>query len=67
MPNEGYQFLIYPDKIGEWRWQFRSIGNSELIADSGDGYKNKADCEYSIALVKAYAPSAPVVPATLKK
>lgn len=62
----GYQFVVYLDKAGEWRWQFQSKGNSQIVATSHEGYKNKPDCEHGIALVQAWAPSAPTVPGVLK-
>jgi uncharacterized protein YegP (UPF0339 family) len=33
---------LYVDAAGEWRWNLRA-GNHELIADSGEGYKNYED------------------------
>lgn len=38
MPKTEY-FL---DAAGEWRWH-RKADNGEIIATSGEGYKNKAD------------------------
>lgn len=54
------QFQIYVDKAGEHRWRFVA-DNGEPIADSGEGYKNKSDCEHAIQLVKTLASEAPVV------
>jgi uncharacterized protein len=45
-------FLIYIDQRGEFRWKLQA-GNSKTIADSGEGYKNLADCEHAIGLVQA--------------
>lgn len=61
----GYQFVVYEDKAGEWRWQLQSIGNRQIIATPHEGYRNRADCLAGIALVKAYAPGAPIVSGTL--
>ena len=44
-------FQIYPDTIGEWRWRLKAK-NHETIA-SGEGYKNKSDCQHAIELVKS--------------
>lgn len=44
-------FLIYVDDKGEFRWHYQA-SNTKIIADSGEGYKNLADCEHGIALVK---------------
>lgn len=45
-------FLIYKDARGEYRWRYQA-SNTKTVADSGEGYKNKADCEHGINLVKA--------------
>ncbi len=34
---------IYKDKAGEWRWTVTSP-NGRKLAESGEGYANKADC-----------------------
>jgi uncharacterized protein len=46
-------YIVYKDKAGEYRWQFVSNGNK--IADSGEGYINKADCLNGIRLMKESA------------
>jgi uncharacterized protein len=53
------KFQIIKDSAGEYRWRLRA-DNGEPIADSGEGYKAKADCQHGIALVKREAPGAPV-------
>jgi len=45
-------FLIYKDAAKEYRWRYQA-SNTKVIADSGEGYKNKADCQHGIDLVKA--------------
>jgi len=53
MANRPYpSFLIYKDEIGEYRWRYQA-SNTLVIADSGEGYVNKADCQHGIDLVKA--------------
>jgi uncharacterized protein YegP (UPF0339 family) len=52
-------FNIYKDAKGEYRWRFRA-DNYKIIADSGEGYKNKSDCEHGIELVKKESPTATV-------
>jgi len=47
-------YLVYKDKSGNWRWQLQAA-NRRVIADSGEGYINKADCLSGIALVKGSA------------
>lgn len=34
---------VYRDASKEWRWQ-RISENGNIVADSGEGYKNKEDC-----------------------
>lgn len=52
MANRPYpSFLIYLDAGGHFRWRLQA-GNSKIIADSGEGYVNLADCEHGIALVQ---------------
>jgi len=38
------EFEIYTDANGQYRWRL-TAGNGEILADSGEGYHNKADCE----------------------
>lgn len=52
------KYCTYEDAKSEWRWRLKSA-NGNIIADSGEGYENKADCEASIELVKGSA-DAPV-------
>ena len=51
-------FEMYKDASGQWRWRVYAQ-NGRMIADSGESYHNKADCEHAISLVKGCA-SAPV-------
>ena len=44
-------FLIYEDAKKEFRWRLLAA-NTKTIADSGEGYKNLADCEHAIGLVQ---------------
>lgn len=43
----------------EWRWRLLAK-NNRTVADSGEGYRNKTDCEAAIALIQAEAPYAAV-------
>lgn len=47
----GAVYWVYEDDSGEWRWQLRAA-NQRIIADSGEGYRNKQDCLHAITLVK---------------
>ncbi len=53
------KFELYKDDSGEYRWRFIS-SNGRIIADSGQGYKNKSDCQNGIDLIKGEAPAARV-------
>ncbi len=44
-------FRVYEDAAGEWRWRLVA-GNERVIADSGEGYRDKQDCLHAISLVK---------------
>ena len=35
--------VVYRDSQGEWRWRVRA-DNGEIVADSAEGYRNRADC-----------------------
>ena len=52
------KYVMYKDRLNQWRWQLISA-NSKIIADSGEGYFNKADCLNGINLTKGSA-NAPV-------
>jgi uncharacterized protein len=51
-------FVLYVDTQRQWRWTLFAANNRK-IADSGEGYYNKSDCQYAIGLVKGSG-SAPV-------
>lgn len=38
-----YRGEIYKDKRGEFRWRVRAA-NGRIVADSSEGYVNRADC-----------------------
>ena len=45
-------YKMYVDKAGEWRWNLHAA-NHQIVATSGEGYKNKNDCLHGINLVKS--------------
>jgi uncharacterized protein YegP (UPF0339 family) len=49
--GEPREFELYRDEADEFRWRLRAK-NGRVIATSGEGYKNKADAEHGISLVK---------------
>ena len=52
-------FETFPDTRGEWRWRLRAA-NHAIIATSGEGYINYADCLRGIELVKLTTQNTPV-------
>ena len=52
-------FEVYQDKGGEYRWRLRAQ-NTQILATSGEGYKEKRSCLAAIDSVKKHAPDAPV-------
>jgi uncharacterized protein len=47
-------YNLYKDVSGYWRWTLLAANNRK-IANSGEGYNNKADAISAINLVKASA------------
>lgn len=60
------QFVLYKDEQSEWRWTLYAA-NSKKIADSGEGYKNKADAMHGARLVAAVAKDAGIWNGTEQK
>jgi uncharacterized protein YegP (UPF0339 family) len=52
-------YIMYRDAQNQWRWRLEAA-NNRIIANSGEAYYNKADCQSAINLVKGSA-NAPVV------
>ena len=52
------EFEFYRDEAQEWRWRLQD-GNNEVVADSGEGYNDKQDCEKSAQLFTTLGPDAP--------
>jgi len=53
-------FETYEDAAGEYRWRLRHQ-NSNIIADGGEGYASKQNCEQGLESVRENAPGAYVV------
>ena len=45
-------FHVYKDNAGEWRWSLKAA-NGRVIADSGEGYRDRGDCIHAIELVRS--------------
>ncbi len=52
------KYHVYKDAGGEWRWRLKAA-NSQIVADSGQGYSSKQSCKEGIDIVKGSA-DAPV-------
>ena len=50
-PSARRVFQVYSDAAGEWRWRLVA-GNDQIIATSGEGYRNRQDCLHGIEMVK---------------
>ncbi|MBA4068087.1 MAG: hypothetical protein C0501_31170 [Isosphaera sp.] len=51
---------LYEDEKKEHRWRLKAA-NNQVVASSSEGYKNKADAEKAVALIKAHGAKAEVV------
>ena len=58
MTGHPKQFVLYKDVAGEWRWTLYAA-NSKKIADSGEGYKQKANAIAGMRLVASTATNCP--------
>lgn len=47
------KFELYQDGKSEWRWRLIASNGVNVIADSGEGYKAKADAMNGINLVRS--------------
>jgi len=52
--SERHTVLVYRDESGEWRWH-REAANGNIVADSGEGYKNFGDCREMAIEINANA------------
>jgi uncharacterized protein YegP (UPF0339 family) len=53
-------FVLYRDVANQWRWTLYAANNRK-VADSGEGYWNKADAQHGIDLVKGTNSHTPVI------
>lgn len=51
-----YTAQIYRGRSGDYRWRLRA-GNGRIVADSAEGYHNKAHC---LKMVAKLFPNTPV-------
>lgn len=52
-------FVVYIDTAGEFRW-YLLAENGRKIADSGEGYRVRQDCEEAIHIVKRLVPKSKI-------
>jgi uncharacterized protein YegP (UPF0339 family) len=45
-------FVLYRDAKNEYRWRLFGDNNSDILADSGEGYVNKSDALHGISRVR---------------
>jgi uncharacterized protein YegP (UPF0339 family) len=45
-------FHVYKDNAGEWRWHLKA-SNGRVVADSGEGYRDRGDCIHAIEIVRS--------------
>ena len=57
-------FEVFKDRAGEFRWRLKS-SNGQIIAVSGEGYKDKRDCQAGIHSVQSAGQAAAHVDLTL--
>lgn len=51
---------IYRDASGEWRWRLRAT-NGRVIADSGEGYRDRRGIERAVSTLLRAVPIAQVI------
>ena len=54
------RFEIYQDAKLEFRWSLRA-NNGKLLAKSGEGFSNRANCEQAIFSMRLQVPRAVIV------
>ena len=59
IPHDAGRFEVYRDKAARYRWRLRR-GDGDIVADSGQGYLTRGECEADLAWVRAHAATVPV-------
>jgi len=54
---------LFKDRAGEFRWRLRA-DNNQVIASSGEGFRDRSDCERDMKQIMKLAPKARVVDQT---
>ncbi len=53
------KFKIYKDANSDLRWRFQA-NNGKILAESAEGYNNRANCEHAIILIKQQVANATI-------
>lgn len=53
------QYEIYRDRTKKFRWRLRRP-DGQIVADSGQGYRNRQDCEADLRWIKEHGAHAPI-------
>ncbi len=53
-------FDYWQDNRGDWWWDFRAAGNSEIIAGSTEGVKSESHCLAMIGRIRSGSPQAKI-------
>ena len=54
------RFVIFKDDTRQWRWRLLADNSDRTIADSGQGYKDRADAILGARSVAGVANGAPI-------
>jgi uncharacterized protein YegP (UPF0339 family) len=54
------KFIVYKDDAKEWRWRLRHK-NGNILAEGGEGYKNKKGCLKAVERIQNQAAYSEVV------
>ena len=54
------KFEIYQDAQLEFHWRFRA-NNGKILAESGETYNNRANCEHAIISMRQQVPRAVII------
>ena len=60
LENDKDKFEVYEDKGKEYRWRLKAA-NGQIVAASNKAYKDKADCDKVVDMIKKGVPKAEVV------
>ena len=61
------KFVLYTDRVGEYRWKLVSENNGNTTADGAEGYTSEQGARAGIDFVKTNAASARIEDLTTKR